>query len=143
MDIDRTRAARYGLNVMDIEDVIETALGGRPATQIWEGERRFNVVVRLNEKVRNNVDNLRNLLLDAPDGSQVPLDQVAKIDTQDGVLNISREGGRGTAAIGIFIKDRDMGSLVDEMQQKVNKNLKLPPVTLSPLAASSRINSER
>ena len=127
VDIDRTRAARYGLNVMDIEDVIETALGGRPATQIWEGERRFNVVVRLNEKVRNNVDNLRNLLLDAPDGSQVPLDQVAKIDTQDGVLNISREGGRGTAAIGIFIKDRDMGSLVDEMQQKVNANLKLPP----------------
>ena len=127
IDIDRTRAARYGLNVADIEDVIETALGGRPATQIWEGERRFNVVVRLNEEVRNNVDKLRNLLLDAPDGSQIPLDQVARIETQDGVLNISREGGRGTAAIGVFIKDRDMGSLVAEMQEVVSKNLKLAP----------------
>ena len=127
IDIDRTRAARYGLNVADIEDVIETALGGRPATQIWEGERRFNVVVRLNDEVRSNVDKLRNLLLDAPDGSQVPLDQVAKIDTQDGVLNISREAGRGTAAVGVFIKDRDMGSLVAEMQQAVDKNIKLPP----------------
>ena len=127
IDIDRTRAARYGLNVADIEDVIETALGGRPATQIWEGERRFNVVVRLNEEVRNNVDKLRNLLLDAPDGSQIPLDQVAKIETQDGVLNISREGGRGTAAIGVFIKDRDMGSLVAEMQEVVSKNIKLAP----------------
>ncbi len=127
IEIDRTRAARYGLNVADIEDVIETALGGRPATQIWEGERRFNVVVRLNEDVRNNVDKLRNLLLDAPDGSQIPLDQVANIQTQDGVLNISREGGRAAAAIGVFIKDRDMGSLVAEMQAAVKKNLNLPP----------------
>ncbi len=127
IDIDRNRAARYGLNVADIEDVIETALGGRPATQIWEGERRFNVVVRLNEEVRGNVDKLRKLLLDAPDGSQIPLDQVAKIGTQDGVLNISREAGRGTAAIGVFIKDRDMGSLVAEMQDAVAKNIKLPP----------------
>ena len=127
IDIDRARAARYGLNVADIEDVIETALGGRPATQIWEGERRFNVVVRLNEEVRNNVDKLRNLLLDAPDGSQIPLDQVANIQTQDGVLNISREGGRAAAAIGVFIKDRDMGSLVAEMQAAVKKNLTLPP----------------
>jgi len=127
IDIDRTRAARYGLNVADIEDVIETALGGRPATMIWEGERRFNVVVRLNETVRGDVDKLRSLLLDAPNGSQVPLDQVAKIETQDGVLNISREAGRGTAAIGVFIKDRDMGSLAEEMQQAVKANLKLPP----------------
>lgn len=107
--------------------MIETALGGRPATEIWEGERRFNVVVRLNEEVRNNVDKLRNLLLDAPDGSQVPLDQVARIGTQDGVLNISREGGRAAAAIGVFIKERDMGSLVAEMQTAVQKNLTLPP----------------
>jgi len=124
--IDRERAARYGLNVADIEDVIETALGGRPATQIWEGERRFNVVVRLREEERSNLEALRGLLLEPPDGSQVPLDQVAKIGVQEGVLNISRESGRSTAAIGIFIKDRDMGSLVQEMQRVVEKNLKLP-----------------
>jgi heavy metal efflux system protein len=127
IEVDRGRAARYGLNVADIEDVIETALGGRPATQIWEGERRFNVVVRLDESQRNDIDSLRNLLLDAPDGSQIPLDQVAKISIQEGVLNISREGGRSTAAIGVFIKNRDMGSLVQEMQDVVDKKLKLPP----------------
>jgi cobalt-zinc-cadmium resistance protein CzcA len=126
IEVDRDRAARYGLNIADIEDVIETAMGGRPATQIWEGERKFNVVVRFGEDVRNDVNALRNLLLDAPDGSQVPLEQVAKISTQDGVLNISREGGRSTAAIGVFIKDRDMGSLVQEMQAKVDKGMKLP-----------------
>ncbi|MEZ5351327.1 MAG: CusA/CzcA family heavy metal efflux RND transporter [Bryobacteraceae bacterium] len=127
IQIDRERAARYGLNVGDIEDVIETALGGRPATQIWEGERRFSVVVRLQENERSNLDSLRGLLLDAPDGSQVPLDQVAHIGMQEGILNISREGGRSAAAIGVFIKNRDMGSLVEEMEGVVNNNLKLPP----------------
>ncbi|MEP7363786.1 MAG: CusA/CzcA family heavy metal efflux RND transporter, partial [Acidobacteriota bacterium] len=116
IEIDRERAARYGLNVAEIDDVIETALGGRPATQIWEGEKRFNVVVRMRDEDRSNVDALRGLLLDAPDHSQVPLDQVAKIGVQEGVMNISREAGRSTAAIGVFIKNRDMGSLVQEMQ---------------------------
>jgi cobalt-zinc-cadmium resistance protein CzcA len=127
IEIDRHRAARYGLNVADINDMIETALGGRPATQIWEGERRFDVVVRLDESVRSNIDALRGLLLDAPDHSQIPLDQVAKIGIQEGVLNISREGGRNMAAVGVFLKDRDMGSLVAEMQDVVAKNMKLPP----------------
>jgi cobalt-zinc-cadmium resistance protein CzcA len=127
VEVDRERAARYGLNVADVEDVIETALGGRPATQIWEGERRFSVVVRLREDERSDLDALRGLLLDAPNGSHVPLDQVAKIGIQEGVMNISREGGRSTAAIGVFIKDRDMGSLVQEMQGAVEKNFKLPP----------------
>ncbi len=127
IDIDRARAARYGLNVGDVQDVIETALGGRPATQIWEGEKRFGVVVRLKESERNDINAIKNLLLDAPNGSQVPLNQVAKIGVRDGVLNISREGGRSTAAIGVFIKNRDMGSLVQEMQKEVQKKVKLPP----------------
>lgn len=127
VEVDRERAARYGLNVADIEDVIETALGGRAATQIWEGERRFGVVMRLREEERSNIDSLRGLLLDAPDKSQVPLDQVANIGIQEGVMNISREAGRSTAAIGIFIKGRDMGSLVEEMQRAVDAKVKLPP----------------
>jgi cobalt-zinc-cadmium resistance protein CzcA len=126
VEIDRERAARFGLNVADIQDVIETALGGRPATQIWEGEKRFGVVVRMRDEERRNVDTLRHLLLDAPDHSQIPLDQVAKISVQEGVMNISREAGRSTAAIGVFIKGRDMGSLVQEMQDVVAKSVKLP-----------------
>ena len=127
IDIDRARAARYGLNVADVQDVIETALGGRLATQIWEGEKRFGVVVRLKESERNDINAIKNLLLDAPNGSQVPLNQVANISVREGVLNISREGGRSTAAIGVFIKNRDMGSLVKEMQAEVKKKVKLPP----------------
>ncbi len=127
VEVDRERAARYGLNVADIEDVIEIALGGRPATQIWEGEKRFGVVVRLPEELRSNIDALRGLLLDAPNHSQVPLDQVAKIGVQEGVMNISRENGRSMAAIGVFLKDRDMGSLVQEMQKAVESTVQLPP----------------
>jgi cobalt-zinc-cadmium resistance protein CzcA len=127
VEVDRARSARYGLNVADIQDVIETALGGRAATQIWEGEKRFGVVVRLKEEERSNLDSIRNLLLDAPDRSQVPLNQVSNIGIQEGVLNISREGGRSTAAIGVFIKGRDMGSLVAEMQDVVKRKLQLPP----------------
>lgn len=127
IEVDRQRAAHYGLNVADVEDVIETALGGHEATDMWEGEKRFSVVVRLRDADRNNVADLKNLLLDAPDHSQVPLNQVAKIGVEDGVLNISREGGRSTAAIGVFIKGRDMGSLVADMEGRVNQHLKLPP----------------
>jgi heavy metal efflux system protein len=126
IEVDRERAARYGINVADVQDMIETALGGRTATQIWEGEKRFGVVVRLKEDERRNVDSIRGLLFEAGDGSQVPLDQLANISVQEGVMNISREGGRGIAAVGVFIKDRDMGSLVQEMQQAVKDKLKLP-----------------
>jgi cobalt-zinc-cadmium resistance protein CzcA len=127
VEIDRQRAARYGFSVADINDMIDSALGGRPATEIWEGERRFGVVVRLREDERANIDSLRGLLLDAPDGTRIPLDQVANIDVRDGILNISREAGRGIAAVGVFIRNRDMGSLVQEMKQVVDKKLKLPP----------------
>ena len=126
IEIDRERAARYGLNVADIEDVIETAIGGKEATQIWEGERKFGVVVRLAEELRGNPDQLRKLAIDAPNGSRVPLEDVAHIGVLEGSMNISRELGRRVASIGIFIRDRDMGSIVEEMQAQVKKNIKLP-----------------
>ena len=126
IEIDRERAARYGLNVADIEDVIETAIGGKEATQIWEGEKKFGVVVRLAEELRGNPDQLRKLAIDAPNGSRVPLEDVAHIGVLEGSMNISRELGRRVASIGIFIRDRDMGSIVQEMQEQVKKNIKLP-----------------
>jgi cobalt-zinc-cadmium resistance protein CzcA len=126
IEIDRERAARYGLNVADIEDMIETAIGGKEATQIWEGEKKFGVVVRLAEELRGNPDQLRKLAIDAPNGSRVPLEDVAHIGVLEGSMNISRELGRRVASIGIFIRDRDMGSIVEEMQAQVKKNIKLP-----------------
>ncbi|PWU00580.1 MAG: CusA/CzcA family heavy metal efflux RND transporter [Terriglobia bacterium] len=130
IEIDRERAARYGLNVADIEDMIETSMGGKEATQIWEGEKKFSVVVRLPEQQRNNPDELRRLPIDAPDGSRVPLDQVATIAVSEGSMNIARELGQRVASVGVFIRGRDMGSVVSDMQDRVNRNIQLPAGSL-------------
>ena len=79
IEIDRARAARYGLNVADVEDVIETALGGKTATELWEGERRFTVVVRLGEDERRDPEAIRNVLVDSPSGPRIPLSEVASV----------------------------------------------------------------
>src|SRR5438876_1920352 len=126
IEIDRQRAARYGLNVSDVEDVIETALGGKAATEIWEGEKRFGVVVRLREEARRDVNAIRSILVDTPAGLRIPLDQVATVAIRSGSMNISRESGLRVSAIGVFIRGRDMGSVVNEMQQRVKAALTLP-----------------
>ena len=125
IEIDRERAARYGLNVADIDDVIETALGGRSATQIWEGERRFGVVVRVTDGERM-LDKIPDILVSTPDGQFIPLSQVANFRTAGGAMNISRENGQRVLSIGVFIKDRDMGSVVADMQARVASRVPLP-----------------
>jgi cobalt-zinc-cadmium resistance protein CzcA len=125
IEVDRAKCARYGLNVADIQDVIEIALGGKEATELWEGEKKFAVAVRLKEQQRQ-MENIKNILVDTPDGQRIPLDQLAAISLRDGAMNISREFGTRVMAIGVFIDNRDMGSLVAEMQDRVNKEIKLP-----------------
>jgi len=126
IEVDRARCARYGLNVSDVQDVIEIALGGKDATELWEGEKRFAVAVRLKENQRG-IENIKNILVDTPDGQRIPLDQLATVSVKQGAMNISRELGTRVMAIGVFIENRDMGSLVAEMQDRVNKEIKLPP----------------
>ena len=126
IDIDRDRAARLGLNVQDIQDVVEAALGGKAATQLWEGERKFAVAVRLPEN-RRVIASLPQTLIPTPDGGYTQLGSVATIRETSGAMNIAREAGRRTVAIGIFIKGRDMGSVVKDMQARVAENVKLPP----------------
>jgi len=126
IDIDRAAAARYGLNVADIQDVIETALGGKAATQLWEGERRFAVAVRLKEAERS-IERMRAILVSTPSGQYVPLAQVAQFKTVSGAQNISRENSLRVQSIGIFIRDRDMGSVVADMKERVAKLGGLPP----------------
>src|SRR2546425_4185208 len=126
IEIDRGGAARYGLNVADIEDVIEMALGGRVATEIWEGERRYGVAVRLREQDRRDMAAIGKVLVDTPSGVRVPLADVAKISVRGGSMNISREAGLRLAAIAVFIRGRDMGSIVAEMREKVARNVPLP-----------------
>ena len=125
IDIDRDRAARLGLNVQDIQDVVEAALGGKAATQLWEGERKFAVAVRLPENKRV-IASLPQTLIPTPDGGYAQLGSVATIRETNGAMNIAREAGRRTMAIGIFIKGRDMGSVVKDMQTRVALNVKLP-----------------
>lgn len=127
IEIDRARAARYGLNVSDIQDFIETTLGGKSATEIWEGEKRFDVVVRLHPEERRDITAIKNILIDTPAGLRIPIEQVAAVSLGSGRMNISRESATRVAAIGIFIRDRDMGSVVREMQEKVKSGVSFPP----------------
>ena len=124
LEIDRAAAAHYGLNVADVQDVIETALAGKAATELWEGDRHFSVVVRLDEPSRQ-LDRLKEILIPTPSGSQVPLSALVDFRMGSGAMNIARESGQRVVAIGVFIRDRDMGSVVADMQ-KATADMKLP-----------------
>ena len=126
INIDRGAAARYGLNISDIQDVIETALGGRAATYLWEGERRFAVTVRLREPERA-IERMRGITVSSPSGLYVPLAQIAEFKTISGAQNIARENGARVFSIGVFIRDRDMGSVVADMKKRVAEKVKITP----------------
>lgn len=123
--IDRSRAARYGLTVGAIEEVIESSIAGKEATYIWEGERRFSVTLRLAEADRE-LERLKRVPVTTPDGAFVPLEDLADFHMTSGAMNIARENGSRVLSIGIFIKDRDMGSVVADMQKRVGENIKAP-----------------
>ncbi len=125
INIQREQAARYGLNVGDVQDVIEAALAGKGATTLWEGERRFDVAVRL-PKERRSISELAAIPIPRPDGGYVNLGAVSTIEETSGAMNIARELGQRTMAIGIFIKGRDMGSVVADMKERIHANVKVP-----------------
>ena len=125
INIDRDAAARYGINIGDIQDAVETTLAGKATTELWEGERHFSVVVRLAEPQRA-LDRIGDLLIAAPSGAQVPLSQLASFQQTVGAMNIARENGQRVVAIGIFIQGRDMGSVVADMKARVEANVKIP-----------------
>jgi cobalt-zinc-cadmium resistance protein CzcA len=125
IEIDRERAARFGLNISDVQDVIESALAGKSATSLWEGERRFAVAVRLSPDKRQLAD-LSAISIPLADGGFTSLGQVSQIREASGAMNIAREAGRRTMAIGIFIKDRDMGSIVADMKVRVQQRIQIP-----------------
>ncbi len=126
IEIDRQAIARHGLNASDVHDVIETAIGGKAATEVFEGERRFAAVVRMPERFRSSVEQIRNLLITSPAGAQVTLGDLANIRLQDGPAQISRETGKRRIVIGVNVKDRDLGGFVAELQEKVAERVALP-----------------
>ena len=124
--IDRDKIARYGLNVSDVQDVIETAIGGKTLTQILEGERKFAVVARLTPESRQDLDEIRSITVSSPDGQRIPLSQLAEIKTDHGAAFIYREANRRFIAIKFGVRGRDIGSTVQEAQEKVRLAVALP-----------------
>ena len=112
--------ARHGLNAADVNDVIEAAIGGKAATEIYEGERRFQAVVRFPEQLRSSVSAIRRILLTSKDGEQVPLDSLAHIELVEGPSQIKREMAKRRIVVGINVRDRDLGGFVAELQQKLS-----------------------
>ncbi len=123
--IDRQAIARYGLNASDVHDIIEMAIAGKAATEIYEGERRFRAIVRLPPQLRDSVQDIRRLLLTTPDGVQLPLEDVARIEVKDGPAQINRDTGKRRIVVGVNVQDRDLGGFVAELQQKVRRQVPL------------------
>ncbi|MDP3701142.1 MAG: CusA/CzcA family heavy metal efflux RND transporter [Hylemonella sp.] len=126
IDIDRKAIARHGINVAEVHNLIETAIGGKEVSQLYEGERRFGIAVRFPEGDRNSVETIRKLLLRAPDGAVVPLESVATIELRDGPAQVSRESGKRRVVVGANVEGRDLGGFVAEVEQRIARDVKLP-----------------
>ncbi|TRW90267.1 efflux RND transporter permease subunit [Candidatus Methylobacter oryzae] len=124
--VNREAIARHGINAAAIHDVIETAVGGKTATEIYEGERRFSAMVRLPENFRNSIEAIDAILLTSANGARVPLGDLADIRLHDGPSQVSREMGKRRIVIGVNVRDRDLGSFVAELKKAVAGRLKLP-----------------
>ncbi|WP_027478168.1 efflux RND transporter permease subunit [Curvibacter gracilis] len=126
VDIDRKAIARHGINVADVHSLIETAIGGKEVTTLYEGERRYNVVVRFPAAARQSAEAIGNTLLTTPDGAQVPLYSVARIELVDGPAQISRESGKRRVVVGANVEGRDLAGYVAEVQQRLAQEVRLP-----------------
>jgi cobalt-zinc-cadmium resistance protein CzcA len=124
--IDRQAIARHGLNASDIHDVIEMAIAGKSATEVYQGERRFSAAVRLPEPYRNSIADIEGLMLTSANGARVPLGDVAHITLNDGPAQVSREMGKRRIVVAINVRDRDLGGFVAELQQVVQQSVSLP-----------------
>src|SRR5215831_6990347 len=126
ISIDRTAAGRYGLMAADINTAVQAAIGGAAATQILEGDRRFDFVVRYKPEFRETPEAIRNTLLVTPDGSRVPLGQVADIGFRDGAFMVYRENERRYIPIKFSVRGRDLAGTIQEVQSKLERSVSLP-----------------
>lgn len=122
----RNRMGIYNLSVKELNKAVKTAFSGGVAGDIYEGERMFNLVVRLDEQHRQSIDDLRNLYINTPDGSQIPLKEVANISYQPGPMQISRDNTNRRTYVGINVEGRDVKSLVGDFREILDENLELP-----------------
>lgn len=125
--IDRVKAARYGLRSDDIQKVIEIAIGGKNATQVLENEKRFDIFLRLEQKDRDSLRKLENIIVKTPENISVPLSNVTDITTDNGAMIITRSENSRVAIVRFNIRGRDLGSTVKDAQKVLGQNLELPP----------------
>jgi cobalt-zinc-cadmium resistance protein CzcA len=126
VDIDRKAISRYGINVADVQEVIETAVGGKTATEVLEGDRRFSVFLRFPEERRNSAETIGNIFVRSSGGANIPLAQLAKITVSEGPVQISRENGKRRIVIECNVEGRDIGGFVAEAKERIEKAVKLP-----------------
>lgn len=126
VNYNRDKMAQYGLNISDINMILRTAFAGNVAGVVFEGEKRFDMVVRLQSELRNNITDVQNLLIPLASGNKVPLSQVAAISFKDAPAQVSREDGKRRIFVGFNVSGRDVESTVEEIQQLMDEKLKLP-----------------
>jgi heavy metal efflux system protein len=124
--VNRQQAARFGLNVADVQDAIETAVGGKAVSQVLQGEQRYDLVVRYQAPYRETKEAIQDIRLLAPSGERVALEQLASIDTRDGASEIYREANSRYVAIKYSVRGRDLGSTVEDAMRAVERKVKLP-----------------
>lgn len=127
VSVDRSAIAQYGLSVDDVLRVVRVGVGGETAGQIYEGPRRFDILLRLQQPFRDDPSNVGNLLVQAPSGGDVPIAQVARVATLIGPKQISHEAGQRRIVIQANVRGRDLGGFVQEARQAVDRQVKLPP----------------
>jgi cobalt-zinc-cadmium resistance protein CzcA len=126
INLDRQAIARYGFNASDINELIETAIGGKIATRVYEGQRSFSAAVRFPEDHRSDAETIGNTMLISPNGSKIALKDLASIEIKDGPAQISREFAKRRIVVAMNVKDRDLGGFVAELQKKLDAKIKLP-----------------
>ncbi len=126
IDIDREKIARYGINVSEVQDIITTAVGGRSATQVYEGERRFQLVLRFPESSRNSIGTIGDIRVRSASGAPIPLSELAAIEMREGPARISREQAKRRIYIGFNVVGRDIGGVVDEGRKRLAEQIRLP-----------------
>jgi cobalt-zinc-cadmium resistance protein CzcA len=126
VNYNRSKVAQYGLKINDLNSLVQSAFAGGKAGVIFEGERRFDLVVRLDEEHRTNIDNLRNLYVALPSGNQIPLREIAEVSYKPGPMQISRDNTNRRINVGVNIRNRDVKSLVEDIQTKLNAEFDLP-----------------
>ena len=123
---DRKKIARYGLNIQDVNDLVTMGFSGRSVGSVFEGEKRFDLVVRLDQQKRQDINDINNLYIDLPNGGKIPLRELATISYQKGAAKISRDNTRRRIVVGVNVRNRDLQSVVDAIQQLIEKNIQLP-----------------